>query len=150
MKRFQFKFAVVLQVRQRREDEALRYLASKQKIYQDEINKKAALLESLKMSLQRREALGAKPVGISEFHAEQDFIGGSKQRMVQADQAIFRANRIMDKAFQAYLVAKKQRKMIETLREKAEIEFKKERNKREEKEMNDLTVMRTRLREDLV
>jgi flagellar export protein FliJ len=142
MKRFKFKFAAVLRVRESREENALRTLGLAQQAYQAELAVKADLLSQLKNSLERREALGIEAIGIDSFQLEQIFITGTKQRIVRQDQAIMRASRTVEKSLRAYLVARKETRMIEGLREKELKDFKKAAAKKEQKDLDELSSMR--------
>jgi flagellar FliJ protein len=142
MKRFKFKFAAVLRVRQNREENALRVLGNAQRAYQAELAVKASLLSDLEKSLERREALGVEAIGIRSFQLEQDFITGTKQRVTRQDQAIVRASRTVEKSLRLYLTARKETKMLEVLREKDFSEFKRVVAKKEQKELDELSAMR--------
>jgi flagellar export protein FliJ len=148
MRKFQFKFAAVLKLRKSREEESLRHLAAAQRRYQDELDRKAKLRRDLQSSLERREDLASITVDSIPYQLENEFISGTKQRLIQADQAIFRASKAVEKALRAYLAARRQTKMIETLHDKAYAEFRKERAKYERRQQDDLTIMRHRLRAD--
>jgi flagellar export protein FliJ len=145
MARFQFKFATVERVRKQREEEALRVLGDMQRAYQAAISHKNKLLSDLAEALVRRENLGQKPVGIVAFKTEQDFIVGTKQRALQADQRILRARRSVEKALRTYMAARQQTRMVEVLREKAFADWRKEQAKKEQRQLDELYVMRARM-----
>ena len=147
MKKFRFKLATVLDLRKKREEEFLRALGTAQSAYQRELSKKQALLKNLEDSLLRRESLGNEPIDINPFRLEQDYIIGTKQRILRADQQIVKASRAVEKALRAYLMARRQTRAMETLYEKDFAEFKKARQKYEQKEMDDLMIMRQRMKE---
>ncbi len=123
----------------------MRVLAGAQASYQEALAAKRDLVSKLGEALQRREQLGGVSVPALSFQMENDFIGGTKQRIIQSDQAIVRATRSVEKALRAYLYARKQLRMIETLREKHFVEFKREVARREQKDLDDLYTMRSRL-----
>ncbi len=123
----------------------MRSLAGAQASYQEALGAKRDLLSKLGQALQRREELGGVSVSALAFQMENDFIGGTKQRIIQSDQAIVRATRSVEKALRAYLYARKQLRMIETLREKHFVEFKRELARKEQKNLDDLYTMRSRL-----
>jgi flagellar FliJ protein len=148
MARFRFRLEPVLKVRKTREEEALRVLAATQREYQQRLARKAELLADLERALLRREGLGASAVPIDAFRVEQSFINGTKQRLIQSDQAIFRASKQVEKALRAFLIARKQCRMLETLREKDYRAFRKEQARLERKRLDDFTVMRFRLLEE--
>jgi flagellar export protein FliJ len=145
MKKFNFKFDAVLQVRKIREREFLRQLSRTQRAHQEELRKKAQLVLQLENSLGRRENLGSVSEDISSFHLEDNFIIGTKQRITQADNSILRASKAVERALQTYLLAKRQSKVIETLLEKAQQEHRRALRKKEEKELDEMIIMRTRL-----
>jgi flagellar export protein FliJ len=144
MRKFLFRFATVLRARKAREEECLRALGQAQQQFQLELERKRALQGALADSLLRREQLGSDaPASPLEFRMEHDFITGTKQRLIQQEQAIVRATRAVEKALRAYLMARRQTKMIETLRDREYAEHRKREQKREQREMDELTVMRS-------
>jgi flagellar export protein FliJ len=145
MKKFRFKFESVLKIRQTREEEVLRALGAAQRSYQEELSEKSKILSELDEAFKRREKLGSEAVTINAFQIEQNYITGTKQRIIRQDQAIVRASRSVEKALRAYLFARRQTRMIEILREKDFVEFKKAVAKKEQKELDELSAMRTSL-----
>ncbi|MCM2324311.1 MAG: flagellar export protein FliJ [Oligoflexia bacterium] len=145
MKRFRFKLETVLKQRKTKEEDALRVLGAAQRAYQEQLNRKAALQAELSTAHRRRESLGIEPVGAVAFKLEDDFIVGTKQRIVHAEQAIFRASKVVARALRAYLEARKATRTLELLREKEYAEYRKARAKWEQKQLDDLTVMRAHL-----
>ncbi len=148
MSRFTFRFEALLKVRKIRQDEALASLGAAQRAHQEALVHKQSLVDALSAALLRREKLGEEPVGIQAFHLEQDFIGGTKARIIRAEQGIVRTTRGVEKALRAYLFARKQARMIEVLEERARKQFKEERAVKERKELDELMIMRDRLREE--
>ena len=150
MRKFRFKFATVLKLRKTREEDALRALGAAQRAYQAELDKKAQLKKDLEDALVRRENLGAgsDSIGILPFQLEEDFIRGTKQRIVHADRDIVRAGRAVEKALRVFLFARRQTRMMEMLYDKAHQEWRKAEAKREQKQLDDLTIMRERFREN--
>ena len=147
MKKFRFQFETLERVRRSREDEALRLLSTSQSAFRTAQEHKLSLLRNLDESFARRESLADQPIGVLSFQLENDFISGTKQRVIQSDQAILRAKRGVERALRVYLTARRQTKMMEMLREKAFTEYKTDRNKLEQKQLDDLSVMRARFRE---
>ncbi len=148
MPKFSFRFESVLKIRKSREDECLRALGAAQRTYQATLARKAALLADLAASLDRREKLGSEPVTVVAFQLEQSFIVGTKARVVQNDQAIFRASKQVEKALRAYLHARRQTKMLETLKEKDRLSWRKAQAKIERVAQDDLSIMRFRMKEE--
>ncbi len=143
-KKFKFRLEAVEKLRRIKEQEALRMLAQAQSKYQETLDHKASLLKDLERSLLRRENLGCKTGSAAlDFQMENSFILGTKQRVVQADQAILRVRKFVEKALREVLVARRALKTIETLREKAYAEFKQEMKKREQKALEEIYVSRS-------
>ena len=142
MRKFQFKFQAVLQDRKRREEESLLSLANAQKKYQAELKRKSDLTSELNQSRERLQILTSNAVRIQAIWAEQDFISGTKQRIIQADQAILRTYRFVEKEMRAYLVCRRRSRAMEVLHDKALAEYKRDAVKREAKELDDLNTMR--------
>jgi flagellar export protein FliJ len=140
----------VLNHRKSREDEALAALAKAQRVFQHEKARKSQLQAQLAETLlARREGLGSVPTEGLHFQLETEFVEGTKRRIIQQDQAILRASRGVEKALRAYLHCRRQTRTMEHMREKAFRDFRTEMNKREQKELDDMTVMRARFREEM-
>jgi flagellar export protein FliJ len=150
MRKFVFKFAAILKLREQRQEEAFRALAAAQRAYQMELARKSKLEQDLRDSLDRREkhgSLGA--IDISVFHLEEKFIIGTKQRIAQAEHAIFRARKNVERALRGFLLARRQTRIMEVLREEAFAEFKRSMVKKELREMDELSIMRARFRREI-
>ncbi|MGK5081691.1 flagellar export protein FliJ [Bdellovibrionota bacterium FG-1] len=145
MAKFHFRLATVLEVRKRREQDTLIALGAAQRAYQQSIADKISIEKELELALIRREKLGTDAVPALLFRVEQDFITGTKQRIIRAEQGIIRANRGVEKALRVYIFARKQTRMIEVLEEKDRREYRLRQARKEQKEMEELIVMRARL-----
>jgi flagellar export protein FliJ len=143
-KKFRFRLEAVERVRRAKEQEMLRALAYAQTKYRETLLAKQALMEETNVALARRQSLAEKSQTIVAYQLETEFIVGNKQRMIQSDQAIFRARKFVEKALREMLVAKRALRAIEMLREKAYAEFKIEMRKKEQKELEDLYTSRSR------
>lgn len=144
-KKFRFRLEAVEKVRRAKEQEALRGLATAQSKYQDALKHKQDLMEETEEALKRREGLAGKSQPVLAYQLENEFINGNKMRILQADQAIFRARKFVEKALKEVILAKRAVKAIEKLREKAFAEFKVAMRKKEQKELEELYVSRQRL-----
>ena len=145
MKKFRFRLAAVLDVRKRKEQDALVQLAKAQQEYQRAVQVKKDYMVQLSISLDRRESLGSVATPALSFQLEQNFIYGIKQKIVQSDQGIVRASRGVEKALRVFLLARRQTRMIEAIEEKERRAFKIERSKYEQKQVDELVTMRARL-----
>jgi flagellar export protein FliJ len=141
-KRFRFRLEAVERVRRAKEQEALRALALAQSKYNESLRAKQALLEENNRALNRREQLARTAQPVLAYQIENEFISGNRQRMVQADQSIFRNRKFVEKALREVIMAKRALRAIELLREKAFAEFKQALRKREQKEMEEVYVSR--------
>ena len=149
MKRFQFKFETLENVRKAQEGKCLRDLSVAQSKFRESVEFKQNLVAELDAALLRREVLAQMAVSVDRYLVENDFIVGTKIRLVQADQGIVRARRMVEKALRAYLMARRQTRVIEMLREKAFAEFKKERSRKETRALDELYTMRHQLAEKM-
>ena len=150
MKKFRFRLASVLEIRKKRQQDALVGLAAAQKAYQDAVARKRDLLDGIAKAFARKEALGQGVTPALGFQLEQDFIIGNRHRIVQAEQGIMRATRGVEKALRVYLFARKQTRMIEVLEEKEIADYRRERARDEQKKLDELVTMRARFRQDQI
>lgn len=149
MTRFKFKLEAVEKVRRIKEQEALRSLSLAQAKFQAALRAKQSILESIERALVRREALSQVLQPVLAYQLENDCISGNRQRAAQADQAIFRARKGVEKALREVISAKRALRVIELLREKAFLEFKTSLRKREQKQMEEIYASLRPLSEDL-
>lgn len=147
-KRFRFRLEAVEKVRRAKEQEALRGLAAAQAKYHEAINAKRKIWDDNERALARRDALAKTEQPVLAYQIENEFIIGNRQRFVQADQAILRARKFVEKALREVILAKRGVRAIELLREKAFEEFKTALRKREQKEMEEVYVSRPRTDEE--
>ncbi len=143
MKKFRFNLEPVERVRKMKERDALRRLSESQRGFVAAVAAKEEIKKTREEALIRREELGKVAIGIHAFVTETHFITGLKQRMIQADQAIVRAQRQVEKSLRSYLHARRDLQAIEKLREKAYENFKMELRKAEAREMDDQQIMRS-------
>ena len=132
-------------MRKTREQDALRALAEAQRALQAEKERKNSLSARLHESFERREKFGEIASTSMVIQIEENFIVGTKQKILQIDQAIIRAGRAVEKAMAYYLSCRQQRMMMDKLREKAYEKFQEELRKKELKEADDLNIMWARM-----
>jgi flagellar export protein FliJ len=147
-KRFRFRLEAVEQVRKAKEQEALRALSHAQAKYQAALKEKRDLLDETDRAFSRRDQLTQTAQPVLAYQIENEFIVGNAQRMIQVDQAIFRARKFVEKALREVIVAKRAVRALELLREKAYAEFKTALRKREQKELEEIYVSRPRMDDD--
>ena len=147
MRKFQFRLQTVLGVREAREKEMLRRLGDAQRQVQLAELRKKDLQTALADVLLKRELLGQEAVSVNAFRTVQDFVDGTKHRILMAEQGILRAKRGLEEALRGYLQARRQTRTLELLREKQLQEYKITRRRAEQREQDEMQVMRARFRE---
>lgn len=145
MARFQFQLQAVEKVRTQKEQKMLEELSISQQKYQEKISKKKQLLNKKLESFTHKNELVSRDASINEIRLIEEYITGLKQNIIRADQEIIRARRFLDQAMRQYIHARRERMMIDRLKEKAMTEFKVEQNRLEQKKLDDLITMRSRL-----
>jgi len=145
MAKFKFQLEAVEKVRIQKEQKMLEELSLSQRAYQEKIAQKRALLDKKqKMFIEKNEMM-SRDASINDIRLLEDYITGLKQQVVRSDQAIIRARRFLDQAMRNYISARRERMMIDRLKEKALEEFKLEQSRLEQKQLDDLITMRARL-----
>ncbi len=146
MGKFRFRLQTVLEQRKRAEDDALRVVASAQRKLAEARAKKAAFEAALLASCKRRELLGETETSVENFHVEQAFIDGTKQRLIQADHHIGVAQRGVDKAMRGFLATRRATRQIEVIEEKDRLAHRAESKKKELRAQDELSVLRARFK----
>jgi len=100
------------------------------------------LTTALDAAAARKQELGRNSSNSSQFAIEEDFIAGTKLRIAQLAPAVARAQKGVEKATRFFLHARRQLHVITTLRERDGEAFNREQAKREQKEIDDMVVMR--------
>jgi len=145
MAKFKFQLESVEKVRTQKEQKMLEALSASQRDYLEKINAKRSLLERKQSAFEKKNELASRDASINEIRLSEDFITGLKSQIIKADQAIIRSRRFLDQAMRNYIVARKERMMIDRLKEKALEEFKVEQSRLEQRKLDDLITMRARL-----
>ena len=102
-------------------------------------------MEKKQNAFTQKNELVSKAAVINDIRLIEDYITGLKVQVVRADQAIIRARRFLDQAMRNFIQARRERMMIDRLKEKAMEEFKLETSRLEQKVLDDLMTMRARL-----
>lgn len=145
MAKFQFQLQTVEKVRIQKEQKMLEELSISQGKYQEKIANKKALLAKKQDSFLKKNELVSRDANINDIRLQEEYIVGIKQHIIRADQEIIRARRFLEQAMRKYIHARRERMMIDRLKEKALAEFKIEQNRLEQKQLDDLITMRARL-----
>src|ERR1035437_7559716 len=145
MAKFHFQLQTVEKVRIQKEQKMLEELSISQGKYQEKITSKKELLNKKQESFVGKNELVSRDASINEIRLLEEYITGLKQNIIRADQEIIRTRRFLDQAMRHYINARRERMMIDRLKEKAMTEFKVEQNRLEQKQLDDLITMRARL-----
>lgn len=142
MKRFKFRLEAVEKVRKRNEEDAMRVLADARRRLSELVTQGEKLTTALDAAAARKEDLGRNTVNSAQFAIEEDFIAGTKLRIAQLAPAVSRAKNGVEKATRFFLHARRQLHVITRLRERDLEAFNREQSKREQKEIDEMVVMR--------
>lgn len=142
MKKFKFSFETLEKVRKARENEMMRLLSRAQSEYRAASEKKSQLSKELEIAQTELSCIADVDVTPAMIATQWDHITGLKQRLIQQEQAILRAKRGVEKTLRSFLIARRQTRMIEVLREKAYAEYRKQLQKHEAKKLDDIYIMR--------
>jgi flagellar FliJ protein len=145
MAKFKFELESVEKVRLQKEQKMLEALSVSQKEYLAKIQAKRTLLEKKQQAFESKNELVSRDASINEIRLSEDYISGLNSQIGRADQAIIRARRFLDQAMRNYIMARKERMMIDRLKEKAFEEFRIEQSRLEQRKLDDLITMRARL-----
>ena len=145
MAKFQFQLQTVEKVRVQKEQKMLEELSVSQGKYQEKITNKKNLITKKQDSFVRKNELVSMDASINDIRLLEEYIVGLKQNIIRADQEIIRARRFLEQDMRKYINARRERMMIDRLKEKAMTEFKIEQNRLEQKQLDDLITMRARL-----
>ncbi len=145
MAKFKFHLEAVEKVRTQKEQKMLEELSLCQRVYQEKIRVKRDLLTKKQDTFASKNELVSRDSSINEIRLLEDYIDGLKHQLIRADQAIVRSRRFLDQAMRNYILARRERMMIDRLKEKALEEFKLEQSRLQQKNLDDLITMRTRL-----
>ena len=123
----------------------LEILSDSQRDYLSKIQAKRDLLSMKQRAFESKNELVSRDASINEIRLSEDYIFGLNAQIIKADQAIIRARRFLDQAMRNYISSRKERIMIDRLKEKALEEFRLEQSRLEQRKLDDLITMRARL-----
>jgi flagellar export protein FliJ len=145
MAKFKFQLESVEKVRTQKEQKMLEELSLSQRAYQEKITVKKEILAKKQNAFISKNELASRDASINEIRLLEDYITGLKQQILRADQAIIRSRRFLDQAMRNYILSRRERMMIDRLKEKALEEFKLDESRLSQKRLDDLITMRARL-----
>jgi flagellar protein FliJ len=142
MAKYRFPLEAVERVRKIAEEQALQEMASYQQKFQQAIQHKKDLLSNREAQLSRRENLSLESVKPADYALVESHIRGIEQQLIKADQAIVRARRFLEQAMRAYIKARKEKSMMDKLRERSLAQWKVEQARLEQKQIDDMVSTR--------
>ncbi|MEK7690655.1 MAG: hypothetical protein AAB425_06515 [Bdellovibrionota bacterium] len=142
MKKFEFKFETVIRVRKIHEESALRGVAAARRAYQLNIEEKVQKQEALAKAFIQREEIADFNSHRADFQIMDDFIQGTRHRILQIEMRILRSYKALEKAMRAFRDARRATMVVEKLKERAFAEHRDARRKAQIKEWDDQMVMR--------
>lgn len=139
---FQFSLEQVLEYRRQMEDQAALALAKAKKAYMLQTEK----VESLRAELARAEAelSGKSTLSVPEMRLWMDFREGLQADLQTAETRLLKLARELSQARQAAVLKRKERKILEELKEKKRLLHVKSEDHKEQKEFDEMATVRRR------
>ncbi|MGE4234027.1 MAG: flagellar export protein FliJ [Bacteriovoracia bacterium] len=148
MRRFQFRLEPVLKERKRIEDLKLREFALAQRFLEKIKGELEKLNSDLKDGIDKASLLAsASTNSVANLQTADTFISGQKRRIQWKKEDIERTEKFVAKKRNEHLAARQKREAMEKLKARKLEFFKKEERKKEQKNLDDLYVMRARFKE---
>jgi len=126
---FNFRFETLLKIRKTHEDKAKQFYAERLKTHQDELNFKMNLELQLKKCYSERTQL-------DRFFLSEERILFLKQALVKQNERIAYSQGRLNEALAQFLEVKKKKEILEKLKEKDAMKFKRDKNKKELKHLD--------------
>ncbi len=136
MKKFQFKLQRLLEIREKKEEEARIDLAKVSGEYQKVVNEKTGILDQIR---ETRHRLSTNPQrDLNELRAYDRLQQDADSAIIELDKEIAARKKVMDAKLAVYTEKKKDRRAVEILREKAYARYEEENRKMEQNEMDEI------------
>lgn len=144
MRRFVFSLQKVLDYRQRLEEQAIRAFAEAQR----QLHNEQAVLEHLLLSREACLNLSHRThrLTVEMLDVEQKYLSVLEERIQQQHQRIEEAKALLERRRQELIVAQRERKILERLREKQYELWRQELLRAEQKALDDLASVRAVLK----
>ncbi|MBN22287.1 MAG: hypothetical protein CL678_13480 [Bdellovibrionaceae bacterium] len=147
MKKFKFRFSAVEKIRITQEKEALKKLADAQKKFYDLVAIKDKYRDEISQSYERKKTIEKRDFNSSEIYLEETFVLGNKYRSLINDFSIEKANKVLRNKMTEFIECRQKKEMIQKIKEKDKENFNIQVTKKEQKEVDDINVMRRKMRE---
>lgn len=137
MKRFEFRLQKLLEIRKRKEEQEKLELAKASGAYQFVLNKKEKILFNLG---EKRKELSNKKgqLNLRELQAYDSMVKDADLAIKKLDVEIEEKRKIMQKHIDKYAELKRERRVVEVLREKAYKKYEEEAGKEEQKLIDEI------------
>lgn len=147
MKRFKFKLEAVRLDRKRGEDLKLREWSIVNRMLAELRNEKTAMEERMKSAFREMTDLNAMPRLSTGLITElESFIQGLRQRIEWKGGEIARAEKFVERKRVEWMAARQKRMILDKLKEKKVEEHLEEARWREDRDLDDLNLMRARIK----
>jgi len=137
LKRFEFRLQKLLEIRKRKEEQEKLELAKASGAYQFVLNKKEKILSNLG---EKRKELSNKKgqLNLRELQAYDSMVKDADLAIKKLDVEIEEKRKIMQKHIDKYAELKRERRVVEVLREKAYKKYEEEAGKEEQKLIDEI------------
>ena len=137
MKKFDFKLQKLLEIRQKKEDQERVELAKASGAYQFVLNKKEKILSNVRITLDNLKK-NKNNLSLKELQDYDRLVRNSENSIRVIDVDIEAKRRVMQEHIDKYAALKRERRVVETLRDKALKKYEFESNREEQKETDEI------------
>jgi flagellar export protein FliJ len=139
MKRFKFNLEAVLVSRRRVEDQKLKDWSFANRFLTSLIDQRVAIEKRMaECVVETGQMATLKENIIGEFWSVDQFISGSKTRIIWKQAEIDKAKKIVDRKYEEYIKARQKREILEKLKTRRETEYQLKQRKHEAKILDDI------------
>ncbi len=138
MKKFTFKLQRLLEIREKKEEEARIALAKVSGEYQKVVNEKAHALDQVSQTRKRLSKDKDKKLTLQALQAYDRLSQDVDLAVVELDRQIAARKKIMDEKLAIYTKKKQDKRAVEILKEKALARYEEETQRTEQKEMDEI------------
>lgn len=136
MKKFSFRLQRLLEIREKKEEEARIRLAKVSGEYQKVVNQKTALQDQVRETRHRLSSSGTH--SLAELQAYDRLQQETDLAILELDKEIVLRKKAMDEQLAVYTELKKDRRAVEILREKALARYEEEARKAEQQDLDEI------------
>ncbi len=137
MKKFEFKLQKLLEIRQKKEDQEKIELSKASGAYQFVLNKKEKILSNVQKMLDELKK-NKNNLLLKDLQEYDRLVKNSEASVAMLEDEIEEKRKIMQEHIDKYSALKRERKVVETLKEKALIRYELEAGREEQKETDEI------------